>query len=288
MRGGPSDDGLWALAAERTTEEWAGLLVPLLQDLQAAERGQRPDREVALAVTETDPQDAAEAMTVATWWGLVQEVEDDDATPIVTAAGHQYVAADGDVERAVLEFLPHVIDNLDARSELLIAGRILVEEFHEAICSGDAVEYARSIVPPAFAPAVTEEVAINLFAAAVALTTRLSDGEPAGCVGEEVMALALMSLAKEGLLGDVEDGHLAQDAANTAIAELPQLFELFGDADVLDMLAMEEPSDAALAAATPRNVGAAITDQRIQRWFVPFWRVAPTGYLRPDGMTARP
>jgi hypothetical protein len=51
-------------------------------------------------------------------------------------------------------------------------------------------------VPEAFAPAITERIAIDLFAASVALMARLSDNEPAGCVAEEVVAVVAMEEAR--------------------------------------------------------------------------------------------
>lgn len=38
------------------------------------------------------------------------------------------------------------------------------------------------------ATAVTDSIALDLFAAAVALMTRLSHEQPAGCVAEEILA----------------------------------------------------------------------------------------------------
>jgi hypothetical protein len=87
--------------------------------------------------------------------------------PRLLRAGRQYLASDGNVSAAVLGFLPHTIDNLVARQALLDAGTILVDEFHAALLNGDGVGHARELVPPAFADAVTDSVALDLFAAAV-------------------------------------------------------------------------------------------------------------------------
>lgn len=228
------------------------------------------------------PELVDDAATLAEEWGLVGWA-DADEEPVLRRCGEQYLALRGHVDHAVLWFLPRVIDDLHARRALLRAGTVVVDTFREAISRGRAVEHARECVPVAFGPAVTEVVAINLFAAAVALMVRLSDGEPAGCVGEEVMALELMGQAERWLVMAREEGLIDDDAAEHALTELAELFELFGDADVLHMLEMREPSDAAVARRSARNQWLRVADQRIERWFVPFSDTAPTGYLDEAG-----
>jgi hypothetical protein len=46
---------------------------------------------------------------------------------------------------------------------------------------------------------VTDRIAVDLFAAAVAFVARLSDERPAGCVGEEVLIVGMITEAR-GLL----------------------------------------------------------------------------------------
>jgi hypothetical protein len=103
----------------------------------------------------------------------------------------------GNVDHDVLSFLAHVIDDLNARKALLTAGTILVDECRAAWLDGDPVDHARDLVPPAFATAVDERLALDLFAAAVALVAGLSDGAPAGCVAEEIISVGLMEEARE-------------------------------------------------------------------------------------------
>jgi hypothetical protein len=63
------------------------------------------------------------------------------------------------------------------------------------------------LVPPAFAQAVDESLALNLFAASVALMAHLSDGRPASCVAEEIVAVQLIEEARS----DLEVSHEKQD-----------------------------------------------------------------------------
>jgi hypothetical protein len=81
-------------------------------------------------------------------------------TPILRDAGRQYLALEGSVDPAVLRFLPFVIDDLHARRALLDAGTIVVDEFRAALLDGRAIVHAQDLVPEAFAPAITERIAI--------------------------------------------------------------------------------------------------------------------------------
>jgi hypothetical protein len=206
--------------------------------------------------------------------------------PILLNAGRQYLALAGEVEVAVLSFLPSVIDDLHARRALLHAGTVLVDEFRAALLTRGGVDYAREIVPPAFVPAVDERLALDLFAAAVALTARLSAGQPAACVAEEVLAVALLQEAHAWLEMEHERHELDRATMATAAAELRGLFELFQDDDVLDMFDMREPSDAAASRFAYRAQQMGIADQTVEHWFDPFGWTAPTGYLRENA--ARP
>jgi hypothetical protein len=176
-------------------------------------------------------------------------------------------------------FLPHIIDDLNAREALLTAGTILVDEFRAAVLSGEAVGHARELVPPAFAGAVDRRLALNLFAASVALMARLSDGAPAGCVGEEIISVGLMEEAQLWLEMRAEEGALGEDEEHAARNELRSLFELFDDDDVLNMFEMVEPADAALARNDPVNQQMGVADQRVESWFNPFGGTSATGYL---------
>ena len=211
--------------------------------------------------------------------------------PILLHAGRQFIAGRPTARREVLRFLPHVIDDLNAREALLLAGTILVDEFRAAFLDGDPVEHAREMVPRAFAPAVDERVALDLYAAAVALMARLSDGAPAGCLAEEIVAVDLMDEARTWLELRREEGLLEASEEEAAGDELRGLFELFEDDDVLDMFAMHEPADAAMAGHDPVNDYLGVVDQRLEAWFDPYGWAAPTGYLqdplRPDEPATR-
>lgn len=212
--------------------------------------------------------------------GLVRVSEDEpEFPPILARAGSQYLAAKGQVEDEVLHFLPTVIDDLYARQALLRGGTILVDEFHYQVVHGGATEHAAELVPPAFSAAVDDALAINLFAAAVALVARLSCEYPAGCLAEEILAVSLREHASAWIDMEAEKGHLEADAAQAANGALRGIFQLFEDDDVLALFKMEEPSDAALAGHSWINHQVGVVDQRLEAWFRPFGGVAGTGYL---------
>jgi hypothetical protein len=114
--------------------------------------------------------------------GLVLGGLEEGSSPILLNAGRQYLTRHGDVPTEVLRFLPTVVDDLNAREVLIHAGTILADTFRDRLLNGAGVGHATELVPPAFAQAVDERLALNLFAAAVALMAHLSDGRPAGCV----------------------------------------------------------------------------------------------------------
>lgn len=211
--------------------------------------------------------------------GLLLSGFEEDLTPILLNAGRQFLAARGDVRWEVLHFLPRVIDDLHAREALIHAGVVLVDEFRIAIRQGRGTEHGAELVPPAFAEAVDDALALELFAAAVALMARLSDGAPAGCVAEEIISVRLIEDAAARLEMRASDDELTDEELRTAVAELRGLFELFQDDDVLNMFEMAEPADAALAGHDPISVQMGVADQRIESWFDPFGGTIPTGYL---------
>jgi hypothetical protein len=137
-------------------------------------------------------------------------------------------------------------------------------------------------VPPAFVGAVDDRLALRLLDAGVALMARLSCGDAAGCVAEEVMAVALMNEAAVRLEMRKDEGEIDQEQMRAATAELRGLFELFEDDDVLNLFDMAEPSDAALAGHAPINQQMGVVDQRIESWFKPFGGITPTGHLDSD------
>jgi hypothetical protein len=220
--------------------------------------------------------------------GLVLSGLDEGLPPILLTAGRQFLARRGDIEQEVLGFLPRVIDDLNAREALLVAGTILVDEFRAAFVEGDPVDHARALVPPAFIAAVNERLALDLFAASVALMARLSDGAPAGCVAEEIIAVGLIEEARVWLELRREEGRLDEDEERAAGEELRGLFELLEDDDVLNMFEMVEPADAALAGHDPLNLQLGVADQRVESWFDAFGGTSPTGHLRDRRSAAPP
>ena len=261
-----------------------------LRLLEAA--GMAHASEIALDVAELSREFDVPEQTIRTELeqlealGLVLTGFEEGLAPMLLTAGRQFLVRRGDVEHEVLSFLPAVIDDLNARKALLVAGTILVDEFRAALVDGDPVDYARALVPPAFATVVDQRLALDLFAAAVALMARLSDGAPAGCVAEEIMAVRLIEEARAWLEMRQEQGELDQDAECAASEELRGLFELFQDDDVLNMFDMVEPADAALAGHDPLNQQLGVADQRVESWFDPFGWTSPTGYLKDRSSAA--
>lgn len=210
---------------------------------------------------------------------LLAPADEPELSPLLTRAGSQYLEMKGKVPDEVLLFLPSVIDDLRARQALIAGGTVLVDQFRYQVVKGRAVDHAAGLVPSAFEGAIDEAIAINLFAATVALMARLSCGEPAACLAEEVMAVALLDNATVWLEMKAEEGELESEAVDPAQGALKGIFELFEDDDVLNLFEMEEPADAALAGHSWINQQMAVVDQRLEAWFKPFGGVTGTGYL---------
>jgi hypothetical protein len=211
--------------------------------------------------------------------GLILAAPDASLPARLLRAGRQYLASDGDVSTAVLGFLPHTIDDIVARQAVLDAGTILVDEFRVALLNGDGVGHARELVPPAFAAAITDGIALDLFAAAVALMVRLSDDQPAGCVAEEILAVTLIDEATAWIELARDADRLDDETAQEATGALRAIFALFEDDDVLNLFDMREPADAAVQGHSNVNRQLGVADQRVEAWFRPFGGIAPTGYL---------
>ncbi len=252
--------------------------------LQAAGVAQAADEPLELAVLasgfEVSEQSLGLEIEQLAAAGLMLTGQPEQELPLLLDAGRQFLAARGEVSGDVLHFLPRVIDDLHARRALIHGGAVLVHEFRHQHLNGDPVAHAAKLVPPAFAEAVDEALALDLFAASVALMARLSDGRPAGCIAEEILAVRLIEHATAQLEIREDNGELAEAEASSAIEELRALFELFEDDDVLSMFDMHEPGDAALAGRDPINIQLGVADQRIENWFKPFGGATPTGYLR--------
>lgn len=199
--------------------------------------------------------------------------------PLLMTAGQQFLAASGDVPGRALDFLPTVVDDLPARVALFDAGVFLVDEFRFQHLKGDPVEHARDLVPPAFSGAVNAALALELFAASVALMVRLGDEAPAGCVAEEILAVRLIEIAEGELESRHDVGALSEPERSASLNALRGIFELFEDDDVLNLFEMQEPADAALAGHDPVNLQMGVADQRVESWFEPFAGTVATGYL---------
>ena len=258
------------------------LLIQILNRIGLAEAEDEPLAVAELAASMSiEPVVITETLDRIEALGLALTGCDEGLHPILLRAGRQYLQRAGDVDDDVLAFLARTIDDVHAREALLRAGILLVDQFRRAVLAGVGVSHARALVPEAFEPAVDEGVALDLYASAVALLARLSDGAPAGCVAEEILAVALMQEARDWLELRAEIGELDRRSADEAASELRSLFELFEDDDVLDLFDMREPSDAAVAGQSWRNQQMGVADQRVEAWFRPFGCAAPTGYLRP-------
>jgi hypothetical protein len=126
---------------------------------------------------------------------------------------------------------------------------------------------------------VDERLALDLYAAAVALLARLSSDHPAGCVAEEILAVALLDEAEVVLDTAAAAGRLTGTEQGQAAEALRGLFDLFQDDDTLALWDMAEPADAAVAGQSALNEQAGVVDQRVEAWLAPFGWTAPTGYL---------
>lgn len=251
--------------------------------LQAAGMAEAPGERIDLGSLAEELSISAETLQFEVGqlqaMGLVSLVEEDEP-PRLRHAGRQWLTAQGEWSRDALHFLPVYFDDLYARQALITAGTVLVDEFRHRLLEGTGVEYAREqLVPPAFAEAINETIALNLFAAAVALMVRLSDDRPAGCVAEEIIAVALLEQAEAELGTRADEGDISQAEAEHARGELRGLFGLFEDDDVLNMFEMAEPADAAVEGHHPIKRAAGVVDQRLEAWFRPFGGVTLTGYL---------
>ena len=239
-------------------------------------QGQVPHPEALAEQFDTVSQQISMALDTLERWGLASRGGDGTA-PRMFDAGGQFLARHGRVPVETLDFLSGPIDDLNAREALRRASFILMDEFTEATAEGDAVDFVRErIVPSAFSAAVDVRLATRLYASASALCVRLSDGRPAGCVAEEIVAVALMQEA-EALLELHEE--LPPEDVKRAAGELRGLFELFQDDDVLNLFEMADPGDAAVAGHDPINRQMGVVDQRVEAWFEPFGWTTAAGHL---------
>jgi hypothetical protein len=258
----------------------AARITELLEAASRAQEGDAPvDVEQLARTLEESESEVRLELERLDGMGLLFDGFEDEGPPAMLKSGRQCLGRRGEVAEEVLRFLPGYIDDLYAREALLESGVALVEEFRDELLQGDAVRHAAQLVPVAFADAVDEALALNLFAATVALMARLSEGGPAGCLAEEIMAVGLLDEAGARLAARGERGELTETQVEAATSELRGLFELFEDDDVLDLFEMREPSDAAVASEDPARQPFGIVEQRIEAWFTPFGSTIPTGHI---------
>jgi hypothetical protein len=247
---------------------------------RAAARGEKLDLQRLARELRVAARDIRRTLECLERRGLLCGGLDEGLVPIVPHAGAQFVERGGQVPESVLSFLPRYVDDLYAREALMQAGSALVEEFRFQLLDGDVVAHARRLVPPAFAGAVNQTLALDLFAAAVALMVRLSDERPAGCLAEEIVAVALMEGARRWLGDRCEREELTEKEMCCAAKELRGLFELFEDDDVLALFAQSGPLDSGATSANDASTKKiSLVEGRVERWFMPFGWAIPTGYI---------
>ena len=144
----------------------------------------------------------------------------------LTRSGQQFLGRGGAVERSLLAFLPQTIDDLNARSALMRGGASVVAQFRRALLDGHARRHAATLVPNAFRPVVDEGMALDLFAAAIALIARLEAEQPPACMAEHLLAQHLVADADAQLDDDVARGDLSKEDAAAARAQLKSLSSL--------------------------------------------------------------
>jgi hypothetical protein len=227
-----------------------------------------------------DDQALDERLDLLERMGLVLRGPAPEDPPLLLRAGRQYLAARGQVDKRTLRFMTTVFDDLNTRAAYLDASVALSKHFKEAVLDGRAEAFARELVPPAFSVAMTKIIALDLFQGTVVLLTRLSAGQPAACVAEEVVAIAILEQARRRLDELADEGQLDAADAEQASEELDSLFELFQDDDVLRLFDLVDPADAALAAQDPVGAELGVADQRLEEWFRPFWGLPPVAHLR--------
>lgn len=216
--------------------------------------------------------------------GLIDLGEGRDSLepPALTRAGRQYLMLGGKIETDCLFFLPRSIGDLHSRRALLHAGNALVNEFRDALTRGQGVEHAKQLVPPAFEPAITASLAVDLFAAAIALLGRLSAEEPAGCLAEEIVACEIVKEAEAWLQLCRDEKQIPVEEAKAAIEALSEMFDLFEDADVDSLFEMTDPADAALADHSHMHEVLGVVDTRVEAWFQPYGDRPALGHLRVE------
>lgn len=144
----------------------------------------------------------------------------------LTRAGCQFLGRGGGVDHSLLAFLPQTIDDLNARSALMRGGAALIGQFRLALLDGRVRHHAAKLVPSAFRGVIDEPVALDLFAAAIALTARLEAEQPPACMAEQMLVAHLVAHAEADLDDAVGNGTLSREDATAARAEFRSLARL--------------------------------------------------------------
>lgn len=213
-------------------------------------------------------------------FGLAIEDDFGDGPVMVTAAGRQLIERGGEADASTLVFLAEWVDDLYAREALVVSADELVSHMHAAMVIGEAEDFFRDFVPPAFSLAVDADLSVRMFEAATGLVARLGAGRAAGCLAEEIVAVRLIESAEDWLAVWTDEERITEQEAKVASAAFGGIFELFEDADVLKLFEMVEPGDAALLASSPEAEYMAYADTRVERWFDAFGGQLPLGHLR--------
>jgi hypothetical protein len=149
---------------------------------------------------------------------------------------------------------------------------------HACITVLDAIEKARveiaslspdsgdlgplGIFPRGVQPALTPLLVDKIYTAAIIVGWKLAQpGEPIapGCLAEE---LALELIRQQAVVA-LE----LVDAPSASLSATEGVYEVCEDDDVLDLFAMQEPGDAAIALTDPINTMMGKADMRIEEWF---------------------
>jgi hypothetical protein len=130
-------------------------------------------------------------------------------------------------------------------------------------------------LPAGLRPALTPLLVNKLAAAATVMGWKLSQPGPPNrpaCLAEEFV----LELIRREAVVALE----LVEADPASVAATRGVYEVCEDDDVLDIFAMQEPADAALALGNPINIAMGKADMRIAHWFDPFFG-EPAAVLHP-------
>jgi hypothetical protein len=122
------------------------------------------------------------------------------------------------------------------------------------------------IFPSGIRPALTPLLVDKIYTAAIIVGWKLAQpGDPIapGCPAEE---LALELIRQQAILA-LE----LVEAPSASLSATKGVYEVCEDDDILDLFAMQEPADAAIALTNPINAMMGKADMRIEEWFRPFY-----------------